>query len=335
MRMFRLADLLAHKYELVSTGVGAPAPHTLEQVKKSIRNAYDLYVNPNKAKEPVIQMIANINEPYSKRLMSAMTKFIAELDTLTPTRILNRLVKIANDLYEMSESHEAAVRKSIHEAVRRLRTPDENYRELIKSKFGMAIYRLSSQFVDIASILSKSMEAEGRVRIPPKVELPPPKALSKDQRRNFLYDPKAKAAGIDSLDIMQQVMDTNKGPLLLDTLIRSKTPNPPVLAAIKKITDRIKAKMSIKETNVQELEQTHTNYDPEMLFKHEEEPEHFIEGDPTRADPSVLDPTEITRKQEQVKKEDEEKAKREQEWESKMVTKYNNESLQKFLRKVS
>lgn len=333
MRIDRLADLLEHKYGLVSMGVGAPAPHTLELVKKTIRNAYDLYVNPSKAKEPVIQMIADLNEPYAKSLNSSLARFIAELDTLTPTKILNRLIKFSNAIYQMTESHEATVRKSIHEAVRRLRTPDENYRELIKSKFGMALYRISGQFVDAARELSKSMEA--KIIIPPKISLPPPKALSKDQRLKFLYDPKAKMAGIDSLDIMQKVMDTNKGPLLLDDLIRSKSPNPPSLHAIRKITDAIKSKMALKETNVQEFEQTPTDYNPENLFEQEEEPEHVIEGDPTRADPSVLDPTEITRKQEQVKKEDEERAKREQDWESKMISKYNDEALQKFLRKVS
>lgn len=295
MKLASLAFILENKYNF--TSFGQDEGKVLHEVKKIIKNAFMLYVNGATAKEPILQKLADANEPYSKALVSSMTKLVNELDNLSPKQIFNRLNKIASSVYQMTQDHELAVRNSIHNSVRANREPEVNFREYLKSKFGMALYRLSGQLVDATKLLANNLGIKSQTAS--KIPLPPPKSLGKDQHLRFLYGPKAKEVGIDSLELLEKFLHTNRGPHLLDEYIRSKSLHPPVAEMIKNIVQKLKDASS--QTMDPETIKT-DNLTPEQLFQEDVEEES--------AAPQITSAS----------------------WHDDMYIKYNHQSLTDFLR---
>ena len=340
-RLNKLAELFELKCNLKLGAARLPLPPPLPfpeataSAKKEIKEAYKMYVDGKTAKEPIIQMLSNDNQPYPKLLAASMKKFISEIDFITPLKIFNRANKIAKSIRVIAAYNESGARHTIQDNTRRTRESEDNYRELIKSKFGMILMRLSSMLVNAATVLAGSLNIDFSL-LATKIEAPPIKELSKDALLRFTRTPQAKQYGLDSLYVIQVALQRNR-PLVtnfINSISRGHVPK--AGPELKKLTDNIRSEFALKGTNVESLdEQSEQAYEPpESLFEEDIEEPHFIEGDPHRADPSVLDPMVDVRKMQQVKKEEEEKANRRKEWEEKMMSKYNSASLYKFLRKV-
>jgi hypothetical protein len=97
MRLTRLAQIMELKYNLKSEA--AAIEEVINSVKKDIVNAYNLYVNSDKAKEPVLQQLADAGEPFSKALVTAMEKMVSNIDVLAATphllfRHLNKILEV-------------------------------------------------------------------------------------------------------------------------------------------------------------------------------------------------------------------------------------------------
>lgn len=331
MRVDRLSQLFEHKYDLYAEAV--PSDLVIKEVKRNLADTYNLYVNEKTAKEPVLQMLANAGEPFSKTLISIFQTLIASMDASSNSQLFVRVNNLLGMIADMTKN-KSVVRDFIHGAVRVTKESERNYREHLKSKFEMVIGRISSLLTKQAKLLratlpkGTSFELEGG---PTDVQR---KALSKEKLLMFMRTPAAQHYKLDNLEVMQRLLSfpemRSKLTTLINAIDRGHIPvdGPEIMSEVQDL----RKWLSDKETNTGAFEQenTPTPRSPEDWFDTGTEPEHQVLGDPNRADPSVLEPPQY----QQVKKEDEEAARRKKEWEEKMFSKYNSASLYQFLRKV-
>jgi regulator of sigma D len=227
----------------------------INDVKRDLINAYNLYVDSKKAKEPVLQMLADAGEPFCKRLVNEISKTIANIDALAaaPPLLFRQLNKILGEISAMKSDPESKVRSFIHDNVKVTKESERNYREHLKSKFEMILHRLSSILEKQAKILRAFMPtaaplAGGMVE-------PERKELSKEKLLMFTRTPAAQAHGLDSLDVMERVLFypdlKQKLTTLINAIDRGHVPadGPEIMQATKEIMDAFKA----KETNAEQF----------------------------------------------------------------------------------
>ena len=180
MRLFRLALLLEPKYNFKTEA--ASIEEVMNSVKKELLNAYLLYVS-TKAKEPVLQILSDAGEPFSKALVNNIEKMVANIDVLaaTPHLLFRQLNKVLGAIKAVKSDPTNKLRESIQQAVPLGRESQRNYREHLKSKLEMVLSRISSIFEKQARILQKFLPDDtalegGRVD-------PQRKELSKEKRK--------------------------------------------------------------------------------------------------------------------------------------------------------
>jgi hypothetical protein len=228
----RLGKLFEHKYGLVVEA--ASNDEIRKQVNKDVILTYNLYVNPETAKEPVLQMLANAGEPFSKTLISIFKGIINDLPSHSNTQLYTRLNNMMGMIHDGKQKE--GVRKFIHDSVRVTKESEKNYRERLKSKFEMVIHRVTSlldkQLKALQQVLPKGMEAEQEGGI---IE-PQRKELSKEQLLIFMRTPAAQQYHLDDMDVMYQILSdpTMKGRLttLVNAISRGHVPaDGPAVAA--------------------------------------------------------------------------------------------------------
>src|ERR1700687_3133197 len=111
MRIRRLAQFFELKYGLKSLAISIN--DTFNQVKKDLINAYNLYVNSEKAKEPVLQMLANIKEPFSTNIVSSMEEMIANIDKLSATDLFQLVNNMLGAIHALKRDKNNKVRNFI------------------------------------------------------------------------------------------------------------------------------------------------------------------------------------------------------------------------------
>jgi uncharacterized protein YeeX (DUF496 family) len=253
MSVIKLADFFELKYKLKSEA--ASLSDIINDVKKDFINLYNLYVNSDKAKEPVLQILANAGEPFSKSLINEMEKTVASIDTLSeaPPLLFRQINKILGSISKMKTDPENSVRVFIHNAVRVNKQSDKNYREHLKSKFEMVIHRISSILEKQARILKAFLPAN--VPLAGGATTPERKELSKDKLLMFMRSPAAQTYGLDSLDVMEKVLFypdlKEKTTTLINAIDRGHMPldGPEIMQVTKEIMDAFKA----KETNAEQF----------------------------------------------------------------------------------
>jgi hypothetical protein len=273
MRIARLADLLAHKYELVSEGV--PSASTVAEVKKELLNAYKLYVNAKTAKEPILQMLADAGETFSKTLVSMFEGLIASLDKHSNTQLFFKLNNMLGMINDMKNDKDFPVRSFIHDAVKVTKESERNYREHLKSKFEMIISRISSILEREAKKLKSTLPLGAPTDLEAGRVEPQRKDLSKEKLLMFMRSPAAQHYKLDNIDVMQKIIaypDTKtKLVTLINSIDRGHIPidGPEVMAeaqAIRKLLDRQ------EQTNLPALEHTPEKPAPTVsLFEEEDE----------------------------------------------------------------
>jgi len=219
MRIVRLANFLELKYDLKSEG--ASLPEIMEEIKRNLILSYNLYVNSATAKDPVLQMIADLGEPFSKSLINNMEKTIANIDKLagSPALLFKMVNGMLGAIQEIKDDPERRVRNFIHDSIRVTKESERNYRERVKSKFETILYRLSSILEKQAKILQvflpKDKPLAGGMITPER------KQLSKDKLLFFSRTPAAKFYGLDSLEVLERVIFYDDLREKLTTLINA------------------------------------------------------------------------------------------------------------------
>jgi hypothetical protein len=331
MRVDRLAQLFERKYDLQAEA--ASTDQIRKQINKDVVLTYNLYVNGETAKEPVIQMLANAGETFSKTFIGIFKSIAKTVQESSNTQLYTRLNNLMGMIHDAKQIE--GVRKFIHDSVRVTKESERNYREHLKSKFEMVIHRVTSlldkQLKLLKRILPKGMEVqqEGGVLEPQRKE------LSKEKLLMFMRTPAAQYYHLDDMDTMYQVLSDpimkDKLTTLINAISRGHIPadGPSVMSEVQNIKLWLDNRAK-NNAGAFEQEDTPTPPSPEDWFDTGAEPEHQVLGDPTRADPSVLEPPQY----QQAQKEDAEAAQRKKEWEERMLSKYNSASLYQFLRKV-
>lgn len=271
MRLFRLADLLEHKYGLVSEGASATQ---VEEVKRELLNAYKLYVNSKTAKEPILQMLADAGETFSKTLVSMFEGLIASLDKHSNTQLFARINNMLGMINDMKNDKDFPVRSFIHDAVRVTKDSERNYRERLKSKFEMTISRLSSILEREAKKLQSTLPLGAPTDLEGGRVEPQRKELSREKLLMFMRTPAAQFYGLDNIEVMTYALSypevREKITTLVNSIDRGHLPadGPEVMAE----TRAIKGWLDNKKTNLSALEQAPEKPAPAVsLFEDEEE----------------------------------------------------------------
>jgi hypothetical protein len=254
MRINKLAELLELKYQFRSEG--ATISEVIDSVKKDVINAYTLYVS-SKAKEPILQKLADIGEPFSKSLVSEMQKTVANIDTLAdaPPLLFRQINKMLGAISAMKSDPEHTTRNFIHDSVRVNRESEKNYREHLKSKFEMVVSRISSILEKQARILKAFLPKD--IPLAGGAVDPQRKELSKEKLLMFSRSLAAQRYGLDSLDVMEKVLFypdlKQKITTLVNAIDRGHLPvdGPEVMSATKEIMDFFKQ----KETNSEQFDE--------------------------------------------------------------------------------
>lgn len=278
MKTHGLARVFELKYGLKP--LTASKEETLNQVKKDLINAYTLYVDSEKAKEPVLQMVASMGEPFSKRLIKSMEEMIANIDKLSPQAIFRRVNGILAGISAVKNDPEKQVRNFIHDSVRVNRESERNYREHVKSKFEVAISRISSILEKQARALQSLIRLENPEEDVPGLEggavEPQRKELSKDKILTFIRSPAAQNYGLDSLDTMTRILTypdlKEKITTIINAVDRGRTPidGPDVRMAVAEI---MKIFNERQQTNLTALEEKPEKPAPSVSILGEEEQE--------------------------------------------------------------
>lgn len=213
----RLAQIFGLKYDLKSEA--AIIQDIMNDVKSAIISSYNTFVNGDKAKEPVLQMLADHGEPFSKGLVSAMEDIVANIDKYSHVQLFNRINTILGAIHAMKSDPDKKVRNMIHNSIRVTRQSEKNYREHVKSKFEMVISRLSYTLEKQAKILQKFLPKE--IPLEGGAVEPQRKELSKQKLLDFSRTPAASRYGLTSLDVMEKVLFYPDLRQKLTTLINS------------------------------------------------------------------------------------------------------------------
>lgn len=272
MHLKRFGQLMEVKYNLKTEAIAIS--EVINNVKKDIINCYNLYVNSDTAKEPVLQILSNHQEPFSKALVSAMEKMVANIDVLgeTPNLLFRHINKILEAIQKIKSDPSKKYRQSIHDIIRVNRESEKNYRELLKSKFEMILSRISGILEKQAEILQKFLPsatplAGGLVE-------PQRKELSKNKLLMFMKTPAAHKYGLDNMDVITRLLEDQELKQKITTLInavdRGHYPKdgPEVNAAAQEIKKIFEDR---KKTNLSALEQQpEKSFNPLSLFEDNE-----------------------------------------------------------------
>lgn len=249
MKIVRLAKLFELKYNFKSEA--ASLQEITNDIKNNIVNAHTLYINSATSKEPVLKILANAGEPFSKSLINIMDDTVNNIDELTYLQLFNRINKVLGSIKAIKTDPDKKVRNFINDNVRISKESDKNYREHLKSKFEMIIYRISSILEKQAKILQKFIPKE--TPLAGGIANPERKELSKDKLLMFMHTPAAQSYGLDSLDTLALVLNDydlrQKLTTLINSIDRGHTPinGPEIIKATQEIADALKLKKDNSE----------------------------------------------------------------------------------------
>lgn len=228
----------------------------IAQVKRDIINMYDLYVNSNTAKEPVLQMLSDAGESFSKDLVKDFERLISNIKRGAGTiDDIYEVVKAMRDDIKNAKS-DKSIRQAVHDAVRVTKESEKNYREHVKSKFEMILTRIYSILDKQAKLLHKFIPDA-----PPLIEgivAPQRKELSKEKLLIFMKSPAAQKYGLDNINVMEKILFYPELKERITTLINAvdRGRYPVDGPEIAKETAEIMAAFKLKETNEAALEQS-------------------------------------------------------------------------------
>lgn len=218
MRTARLAQILEMKHSLKISEATSPR-QIVDDAKKEITFAYKYHFSED-AKDPVLQLVATqFNEPWTKKLVSAMTELVANLDEYDLAEIFQRTNSILGAIAEYKRDPDKKVRNFIHDAIKISRESHKNYREQVKSKFETALRRVSGLLEKAASKLKAFLPED--VPLAGGLMEQQRRELSKEKIRTFMVTPIAKSYGLDNIEMMTKILQDPSLRQKLTTIINA------------------------------------------------------------------------------------------------------------------
>lgn len=265
MRIFRLADLFEHKYEVgsvVKTAADLTPAQVLSKIKDEILTNYKNWVM---GKYRALKILAEANEPHAKALYTTYNDLVANIDSHSPVQLFNRINKILGLIKEMKDNPQG-YRSSIHDMVEVNKESDRNYRELLKGGFETNLKRISygleqagkalRAFVPGGQLAGGAVDAQR-------------KDVSKEQLNIFMKGSIAHFLGLNDHDVMVEVLQDSELKEDVITLINGGRPKDPQFKSkVKAIKNLIEMR---KTTNVSALEHTPEKPAPQVSLFEEEE----------------------------------------------------------------
>lgn len=189
MRIHKLGRLFGAKYSVSNELISQAS--LKEEVKREILNAYKLYVDGSSPqnKEPIIQMLANSDEPICKQVISDMTELVANLDHPKHEKLIALMQRVIDTL---TPEAILQVREFIQSSTKGTNEAQRNHRERLKSKFEDRVKRL-------VGILSKML---GKERVLDRTRMP----ITKEKLLVFMRTPSAEKYGLDDMDVMTRLL---------------------------------------------------------------------------------------------------------------------------------
>ena len=268
MKVIRLADRLAHKYELVSEG--ASLQSVMRDVETKIKDAYRNYIDPGTVTSKAynaIPVMAHQGEPHCQKITGHMHIITANIDTLVqnPAQLFKQVQKVLALIKSLDET----IKNTKKRPIERLPTQQVLNATLSDlSRLENSLKRFSSLMVGAAKLLKpfvppdeKGKEAE----LAGDIVQPEAQPVTKHDRRQFfvMYPNEAAAYGfdmdslIDNLDIVTNLLEEPNMSREFDKFIRAikGKGNPENGAAIRQIAKSINELIQRrKSTNVPALE---------------------------------------------------------------------------------
>lgn len=363
MKLSILAKVYEAKYGFVSEGAepsdkkdpvadylakNPPTPKAAQvpaqivaQVKRDITNAYDLYVSSKTAKEPVLQMLADAGEKFSKEIVRKFETLVSNIKKNAGT--IEQIYHSVNEILGLIKSDlvdSKEVKKNVEESVRVTRQPEVNYRKHVQQKFNMVILRVSSILEKQAKLLKKFIpDAEPLAGGTVERET---FGVSKEKLLMFMKTPAAQKYGLDNMSVMQKLLffkDLNdKVHKLVMAVDRGHIPR--VGPEIDKEVAEIVEAFKLKETNVGALEQSRLP-NPQLeraliqqkndeIFQKNKEQEMALKYDPS----FVAQQHEKTVRDEELAERNQDFDRQKQEQED-LINKYNSLSFSDWLKRSS
>jgi hypothetical protein len=266
--MFRLADFLAHKYELVSEG--ASLQSVLRDVETKVKDAYRNYIDLKTVTSKAynaIPIMAHQGEPHCQKIVGHMQIITANINELVqhPARLFKAINKILALISSLDEAIKNTKKKS-SEHLPTQQALNANLSDL--SRLENSLKRFSSLMVGAAKLLKpfvppddegKEAELEGNVVVPEALP------LTKHERRQFFLEHPNEVAAygfdgpdlIGNLDIVLRILEEPGMAREFDKFARAVKGkgNPENGAKIREMAQNISALIQRqKSTNLSALE---------------------------------------------------------------------------------
>lgn len=226
MSIFRLADLLAHKYELVSEG--ASLQDTLRDVEGKLKDAYNNYIDLKVSKSKAyvaIPILAHQGEPHCQKIVGHMQFILANIKTLIakPVRLFKALNKVLALISSLDETIKNTKKKSPehlpdhptlnmgHNDLSRLENSLKRFSSLIVT----AAQKLQPIAVELAKVETEEGEEPEDFSLQGNIVVPEAKPLTRNEIRDFflMYPNEAAAYGFtgddsqENLDIISALIE--------------------------------------------------------------------------------------------------------------------------------
>lgn len=267
MSVIRLADLLAHKYGLVSEA--ASLQNVMREVETKIKDAYRNYIDlktiTSKAYN-AIAVMAHQGEPHCQKIVGHMQFITANINNLLQRPAT--LFKHINKILALISSLDEAIKNTKKKSPEHLPTQQVLNATLSDlSRLENSLKRFSSMMVSVAKLLKpfvppdeegKEVELEGDVVVPGALP------LTKNERRLFFLHYPAQAAEygftgpeiIDNLDIVLHILEEPGMSREFDRFARAikQQEIPKNGDVIRSMANKIRQLIANRQTNVSALE---------------------------------------------------------------------------------
>jgi len=144
MKIFTLAKLFEHKYNLQSNASSPEEIKIRGDIKREVVDAYNMYINgatATKAYNILPLLVQNYNERYAQKIVSKMIYLRKHIDSFSVAALFTFINDFLEDIQELAGSKRHDMRTSIHELWKIRREPDKAEREIAKSKFEQVVFK--------------------------------------------------------------------------------------------------------------------------------------------------------------------------------------------------
>lgn len=259
MRIFRLADLFEHKYQLASYAVDDKA---FEEARKSLKSFRDSWLDGPRVKDQSILVWAdNDNKGPQFDLIRSLISIVKKLaihPSLSAVEAYTDIKKALTIAKTLKDSTIEEILNAIILSMKgRLRDPDINRFRLQATKIRTFLRMLDSVYEKAAIIVGKFVPATTKAAIDEEskggYELQKPGQLSRKEISDFAkYHPEAARFGLDDEEVIAKMLGELQLRPLIERLIRAikRGHSPKAGAEVMSVTDSLRELQRKLQTNL-------------------------------------------------------------------------------------